>query len=371
MGNSDLSTGFLCHELYMWHETGPYAGLVPPGLDVEPGQNCESPESKRRIRNLLEVSGLLEQLASIKPVPAGIDDLARFHTHEYIDRIRKMSADDGGDGGEFSPFGRGSFDIGLLSAGGTIQMMEAVLAGKVQNGYALVRPPGHHAETDIGRGYCLFGNIAIAIMKAQAVHHVGRVAVVDWDVHHGNGTQQAFYDSDRTLTISIHQDRLYPFESGSIEENGQGAGEGYNLNVPLPPGSGVGAYGAAFDKVVIPALERFRPEMIFVASGFDAGGHDPLGRMMMHSDGYRSLTGKLMDTAIELCEGRLVFSHEGGYNPYHVPYCGLAVLEELSGISTHIEDPWMPLMQDWGQQGLQPHQEATIARAAALVEKIR
>ncbi len=365
------STGFLFHELFMWHDTGTAAGSIPASLTVEPDRHSESPESKRRMRNLLEVSGLLDHLVSIRPEPATVEDLARFHTRAYIEKVRAMSAAGGGDGGDFAPFGRGSYEIACLAAGGTIRMVEAVLNGDIRNGYALVRPPGHHAERDVGRGFCLFGNVAVAVMKAQAVHGVGRVATVDWDVHHGNGTQQAFYDSDRTLTISIHQDQLYPTETGSLDETGTGAGRGYNLNIPLPPGSGVGAYLASFERVVIPALTRFRPELIVVPSGFDAGGNDSLGRMMMHSDGYRELTRMLMDAADRLCGGRLVLSHEGGYSPHHVPYCGLAVMETLSGIRTDVRDPWMAQMRAWGQQALQPHQEAAIARSAALLDAIR
>ncbi len=355
----------------MWHDTGTWAGLVPPGLDVEPDLNAESPESKRRIRNLLEVSGLLDQLTTIKAKPATLEDITRFHTREYVDRLKKMSDEGGGDAGEFTPFGRGSYDIALLTAGGTIQMTEAVLDGTVKNGYALVRPPGHHAERDWGRGFCLFGNIAVAGMRAQAVHGVGRIAVVDWDVHHGNGTQQAFYDTDQALTISLHQDHLYPLETGDMTERGEGKGHGYNINLPLPPGCGVGAYQAAFEQLVIPALERFKPELIFVASGFDAGGNDPLGRMMMHSDGYRDLTALLMQAADTLCDGRLVFSHEGGYSPHHSPYCGLAVIEQLSGIRTDLADPWLALGKAWGQQDLQPHQQAVIDRAVELLTDIQ
>lgn len=223
----------------------------------------------------------------------------------------------------------------------------------------------------MGRGFCIFGNVAIAVMHAQAVHGVGRVATVDWDVHHGNGTQKAFYDNPEVLTISIHQDNFYPADSGGIEENGDGPGLGYNLNIPMPPGSGVGAYIAAFEKVIAPALRRFRPELIVVPSGFDAGGNDPLGRMMLHSGCYRRMTRILMEVADEVCGGRLVLSHEGGYSPSYVPYCGLAVMEELSGISSGVEDPWLTMMERWGYQDLQSHQEAAIDRAAALLSRIK
>jgi acetoin utilization deacetylase AcuC-like enzyme len=370
MMEGPMATGFVHHELYLWHDTGTAASAMPASLTVEPEGHVESASSKRRFRNLLEVSGLLDDLVALKPRPATEDEIARFHGRDYIARIKALSADRGGDAGDLSPFGRGSFEIALLAAGGTITAVDAVIGGRVRNAYALVRPPGHHADRDTGRGFCLFGNVAVAVMHAQAVHGLGRVATVDWDVHHGNGTQQAFWEDPSVLTISIHQDRLYPVESGGLGENGEGAGAGTNLNIPLPPGSGVGAYLAAFERVVVPALERFKPDMIVVPSGFDGGGLDPLGRMMLTSDAYRDLTRMLMAAADTLCGGRLVLSHEGGYSAAYVPYCGLAVMETLAGRRTDVADPWLPLMSAWGQQELQPHQAAAIDRAAALLPRI-
>jgi len=366
-----MATGWVFHELFLWHDTGTYAGVFPPGLTIEPGEHAENPATKRRFRNLLEVSGLLEQLTSLKLRPATEAEIGRFHTPDYIGRIRDLSAAiKGGDAGELTPFGQGGYEVALLAAGGAITAVDAVLQGKVKNAYALVRPPGHHAVRDKGMGFCIFGNVAVAIMHAKVVHKIGKVATVDWDVHHGNGTQQAFYDDPTVLTISIHQDRLFPTNSGGLEEIGSGPGEGYNLNIPMPPGSGVGAYLAAFERVVVPALRRFRPELIVVPSGFDAGGNDPLGRMMVHSDGYRRMTRLLMEVADEVCDGRLVLSHEGGYSATNVPYCGLAVMEELSGIRTAVADPWLPHMERWGGQDLQPHQEAAIDRAALALNRI-
>ena len=365
-----MSTGWVCHELYFWHDTGRYASIFAPGLTVEPGMHDEHALTKRRFRNLVDVSGLLDDLVVIKPRAATEVELLRFHTPGYVERIKAGSATiKGGDEG-LTPYGHGSFEIACLSAGGTIAAVDAVVEGRVANAYALTRPPGHHAIQDAGMGFCLFGNVAIAIRHAQAVHRVGRVATVDWDVHHGNGTQAAFYDDPSVLTISLHQDRLFPPDSGLVSETGVGAGEGANLNVPLPPGSGTGAYIAAFEQVVIPALRRFRPELIVVPSGFDASGADPLGRMMMTSDAYRVLTRMLMDVADEVCGGRLVLSHEGGYSMTHVAYCGLAVMETLTGTRTAIEDPWLLPMQGWGGHDLMPHQAATIEAARALVERV-
>lgn len=365
-----MATGFVFHEIYLWHNTWNWAQLFPPGLTLQPGEHAESAETKRRFRNLIEVSGLSDHLVSLKARPVSEDELARFHTREYIERIKTQSSQNGGDASFLTPFGRGSFEIAQLSAGGTIAAIDAVIEGRVKNAYALVRPPGHHAVANEGMGFCLFANVALSVMHARAAHKLDRIAVVDWDVHHGNGTQAAFYDNPNVLTISIHQDNLYPPNSGSLAENGAGAGRGANLNLPLPPGCGDEAYSVAMRRVVLPALERFKPELIVVACGYDASAVDPLGRMMMSSEGFRTLTQLVMEAAEQLCNGRLVMSHEGGYSPVHVPYCGLAVLEELSGIKTPVKDPWRKVIAQYGYNGLQPHQEAAITAAAKLVGDI-
>ena len=363
-------TGLVWHELMMWHDTGTAAWVVPPGLTVEPFRHIESVDGKRRIRNLLEVSGLIDHLVHLKPRMATQDEILRLHTPEYVTRIQRMSSESGGDAGELTPFGPGSYEIALLAAGGCMTAVDAVLDGRVDNAYALVRPPGHHAERDQGRGFCIFANTALAALHAREARGLSRVAVVDWDVHHGNGTEHAFYTDPNVLTISIHQDNNFPPSSGSIENTGAGAGEGYNINIPLPAGSGVGAYTATFDQVVAPALRAFRPELILIASGLDASAMDPLASMMMTSDGYRELTRTMLALARVLCGGRLVACHEGGYSPAYVPYCGLAIMEELAGVRTAVEDPLLPLLAGFGGQGIQPHQEAVIRQAAALANRV-
>ncbi len=371
MGVRDVTTGFVWHELYMWHDTGTSAWVTPASLTVEPFWHIESSDGKRRIRNLVEVSGLMDHLVQLKPRAATEDEILRLHTREYMDRIKAASAARGGEAGEETPFGHGSYEIAMLAAGGCITAVEAVLDGKVDNAYALVRPPGHHAEKDQGRGFCIFGNTALAAMHARQARGVSRVAIVDWDVHHGNGTEHAFYADPSVLTISIHQDNNYPPASGALDDTGSGAGEGYNINVPLPPGSGVGAYLATFERVVAPALRAFGPELILVASGLDASAMDPLASMMMTSDGYRKLTKTVLDVAREVCGGRLVACHEGGYSPAYVPYCGLAILEEMAGVRTGLEDPLLGLLAAFGGQDLQPHQDAVIREAAKLVTGLR
>ena len=357
-----MATGLVWHERYMWHDPGHEAGGW-----VEPYVHAESPDTKRRLKNLLDATGMTDRLVAVAPRPATVDELCRVHDAEYVARIRELSAGRGGDAGEEAPFGSGSYEIALLAAGGTITAVDAVLDGRVDNAYALVRPPGHHALAGFGMGFCLFANVAVAVRHAQAARGAGRVAVVDWDVHHGNGTQAAFWEDGTVLAVSLHQDGLYPAGSGAALERGAGAGAGTTLNVPLPPGSGTGAYLEALDRVVVPALERFRPELIVIACGFDAGALDPLGRMLLPASAFGELTGRMLDAADRLCGGRLVASHEGGYSAGHVPFCGLAVIEALSGLSAGIDDPFASLAALPGQE-LQPHQEAAIAAALAASE---
>jgi len=365
-------TGFVWNEKFAWFELGNYAGSVRAhSYSMQPDQHVYDPEVVRRFRNLVDVSGLLKELVDIPARAATSLELGRVHTNAHIDQIKELSnLPTGGDAGDYVPIPYGAFEIASLAAGGAIAAVEAVMRGEVDNAYALLRPAGHHARPDRSMGFCIFSNAAIAGRHLLDAHGVKRIAYVDWDVHHGNGTQAALYDEPRALTISLHQDRLYPLDDGFVEQVGEGAAEGTNLNVPLPAGSGVEAYCAAYDRVVIPALRAFRPEIIIVPSGFDAGAMDPMGRMMMHSDGYRRLTQKLLAVADEVCGGRLAFLHEGGYSRWTVPYFGLAVLEELSGIQTDVVDPHLEYHKLVGGQELLDHQLTAIDAAAANLQRV-
>jgi acetoin utilization deacetylase AcuC-like enzyme len=370
VSGTTTSTGFVWHEKYMWHDTRAAAGPLPAGGWLEPDLHPENAATKRRFKNLLDASGLSERLVALTPRAATVEELCRVHDHAYVERIRGLSAGGGGEAGLVTPFGPGSYEIACLAAGGAITALDAVLDGAVANVYALVRPPGHHAVRDSGMGFCIFANIAVAVKHAQEVRGVERVAVVDWDVHHGNGTQAAFYGDASVLTISLHEAGVFPPGSGKVEENGEGEGAGANLNVPLPPGSGIGAYTAAMEEVVVPALARFRPELIVVASGFDASFLDPLGHQLLHSGFYRAATRLLLDAARRHCRDRLALVHEGGYSSGYVPFLGLATVEELCGERTEVEDPFLELAEGIEGQPLQPHQAAAVQAAAALVARV-
>lgn len=367
-----MVTGYVWHEKYGWHETGLQNTLGTSGHPAHPLQHLDSPESKTRLASLVEASGLIDHLLRLPVEPATDEDVLRVHTAEHLARIKHESLQPkGGDAGDgLSPFGHGGLEIAMLAAGGAKAIVGALLEGRIDNGYALLRPAGHHARPSTGMGYCIFSNIGIALRWARERCALGRVAVVDWDVHHGNGTQEVFYEDPMTLTISLHQDSLFPWDSGSLDERGSGAGLGYAINVPLPAGSGNGAYLEAFRRVVTPALRAFRPDMILVASGFDASINDALGRMIVTAGGYRAMTRMVMELADELCGGRLVAIHEGGYSPLYVPFCGVAVIETLAGVDSGVEMLFEEVWSNLPDQPLKDHQAQLIAKAAALADAL-
>ncbi|HEX9859415.1 MAG TPA: class II histone deacetylase [Paracoccaceae bacterium] len=342
-----MTTAFYWDERCFWHSGGNYAFELPVGGLVQPlpGGLPENPETKRRLKNLLDVTGLIGDLAPRQAAPAGWQDLVRVHPEPFLHRFKEMSDAGGGELGLRTPFGRGGFELAALSAGLARAALFDVLTGRARNAYALSRPPGHHCLPEWPNGFCLLANIAIAIEAALAEGLAGRIAVVDWDVHHGNGTEAIFYDRPEVLTISLHQERNYPLDTGDAAARGSGAGFGTNLNIPLPPGTGHRGYLEAVDRIVLPALAWFRPDAIIVACGFDAAAVDPLSRTMATADTFRQMTRRMMQAARDLCQDRLTLVHEGGYSEVYVPFCGHAVLEELSGSSITAPDPLAERLQ--------------------------
>jgi len=337
-----MATGFYWDEKCFWHAGEGYAGNYQIGGHVQPlsyGGLPESPESKRRLKSLVDVTGLGRELIQRSAPMATLQELERVHPPAFLRKFKELSDAGGGELGLRTPFGRGGFEIAALSAGLARSALFAVLEGEVDNAYALSRPPGHHCLPDWPNGFCLLANIPVAIEAALAEGLLERVAVVDWDVHHGNGTEAVYYDRDDVLTISLHQDRNYPVDTGEAEARGAGAGEGFNLNIPLPGGTGHSGYLEAYDRFVTPALEAFQPDAIIVACGYDASIFDPLSAMMAVPDTFRQMTRKIMETADDLCDGKLMMVHEGGYSDVHVPFCGHAVLETMARSRIRATDP--------------------------------
>lgn len=335
-------TLFLTDERTFWHCTGVQSLFLPIGDWVEPpsgSYGADTPTSKRRLVNLVRAAGFDTELDIRSAQAASRDDLLRIHPASYIDRFKELSDAGGGELGVFAPFSKGGFEIATLSAGLAIAAVDAVLTGAHSNSYALCRPAGHHCLAHEPMGFCLLANIPIAIEVAKERHGIKRIAVLDWDVHHGNGTQSIFYNRADVLTVSMHQDRCFPPGYSGFDERGEGAGEGFNLNIPLPAGSGHETYMYALEQLVDPALRSFQPELIIIASGLDANAVDPLARQLLHSDSYREMTSRMVELSAELCGGRLAVVHEGGYAEAYVPFCGLSILEGLAGKRSLVEDP--------------------------------
>ena len=345
---TQITTAFFHDERCLWHTAGEHALTLPVGSWVQPpasGGHPESLESKRRLKALMEVSGLTRQLDNRTAEPATEEDLLRVHDQDYLARFKTLSDDRGGEVGLYAPFGKGSYEIAKLAAGLAKSAVEGVLKGEFRNAYSLSRPPGHHCLPDQAMGFCLLSNISITIEAALAAGQTERVAVIDWDVHHGNGTQMIFYDRAEVLTVSLHQENCFPPGSGTVDERGEGAGEGATVNVPLLPGGGHDAYMYAMRRIVEPSVMAFKPDLIVVASGFDANGIDPLARMLLHSGSYREMMRIVMAMADALCDGRIAVTHEGGYAETCVPFCGHALIEVMCGHNMGVEDPYLELFE--------------------------
>lgn len=365
-------TGFVTDDLCFQHDPGDYALMLKPGGWVEPyGRHVEHADVKQRFLNLARASGILDRMASIAPRDASEAELLRLHTPAHLQRVRAAAAAGGGDVGTGAPIGANGWDCAVRSAGCALAAVDAVMAGGVERAYALTRPPGHHAEPDRAMGFCIFSNAALAAEHALRAHGLQRVAIVDWDVHFGNGTQACFADRPDVLTLSVHQERGYLMVEGAADELGTGAGLGYSVNAPLPAGCGDGAYRAVFEQVLMPALDAFRPQLIVVACGFDAGRFDPLGRMLLDGVTFRWMTEAVADAARRHAQGRLVFTHEGGYCPASVPFFGLAVLETLSGLATEVTCPFTPQHARVPGHALTDEQRTLVSRLSTHFEAVR
>jgi len=299
----------------------------------DPGQDV--PEHPRRLAAIDQVLARLNaSLVRLQAREARTAELEWLHSPAYVRRIAATAGQKpvalSGD----TMAGPGSDLAARVAVGACLEAVAAVVDNRLTNAFALVRPPGHHAEFSRAMGYCLFNNVALAAAFAMEALGLKRVLILDWDLHHGNGTQHLFEADPRVLFISVHQYPLYP-GTGHFTETGRGPGEGYTINLPLPPGWGDGAYAAVFEQVVVPVARAFCPQLILVSAGFDAHHLDPMGGMEMSADGFAALTRCLMDLAGELCSRRLVLVLEGGYHAQALADSVAAVLTELCGATTH------------------------------------
>ena len=291
--------GFIFHPDYLKHETG--------------RRHPEDPARLSAIVHHLDARGMLAELVQAEPTEPALDWLTLAHTPEHIKAVEAACARGRQALDPDTYVSTGSYRAAVLAVGGALQAVDQVMEGTVASAFVALRPPGHHAERERAMGFCLFNNIAIAARYAQKRYGVKRVLIVDWDVHHGNGTQHTFEDDPSVLFFSTHQYPFYP-GTGRASERGTGAGLGYTVNVPLAAGCGDREYSEVFEKILYPAAQAFRPDLVLISAGFDAHREDPLAGMNVTEEGYERLTTIVRDIAEQCCGGRLVSLLEGGYN---------------------------------------------------------
>jgi len=307
-------TIFVSHPDYTKHLTGP--------------GHPERPDRITAITKAVEQSPLVDSFERITPDPATPEELAAVHTQAYIDYVREVAAHGGGALDPDTVASPASYEIARLSAGGALAATRAVLEGRARTAFAAIRPPGHHALADRAMGFCLFNNVAVAAADATRRAGLPRVCILDWDVHHGNGTQDLFYRDGRVLYISLHQENWYP-GTGAIEETGEGDGAGFTINIPLPAGTGDGGYRTVFEEVIVPVLQLSAPQLLLISAGYDAHFDDPLGGMLLTAAGFGTLADLVAQTRPD--RGGVVGILEGGYHLAHLATSVLATLGVLGG----------------------------------------
>jgi acetoin utilization deacetylase AcuC-like enzyme len=299
---------------------------------MDPG-HPESPERLREIYQMLEEEEMRgRSLGKVRPRPATREEIEMVHSPAYIDLIASTAGKPSVRLDADTSTCAKSYEAALLAAGGLLELIKVVMQGKFSNGFALVRPPGHHAERDRAMGFCLFNNVAIGARYALRNFSLQRILIVDWDVHHGNGTQNSFYEDPRVLYFSTHRYGFYP-GTGAATEVGKGKGEGFTVNVPLSTGASDADYGNIFAKFLKPIALEYEPQLILVSAGFDTHYNDPLGGMDVSEKGFARMTQILMEIAGATAQGKLVLTLEGGYNVTSQRRSVKAVLEELSQAS--------------------------------------
>jgi len=314
-----MSVGYVWEELYTKHYMGP--------------QHPESPARLFAIKEVIDsfagdkARRDLSPLERIHPCPATKEEIAYVHDRGYIDSVECTKGNEVRLDPDTST-SPGSWDAACLSAGGAIAAVDYVIGSDPYRSFAFLRPPGHHAERDHAKGFCIFNNIAIAAEHAIKKHGVKRIAILDFDIHHGNGTQNHFYDRSDVFFASTHRGRFYP-GSGDLSETGEGAGKGYTINVQLNAGGGDVEFKMAWDRI-LPRIRKFSPELVLVSAGFDAHELDLLGGMNVTAEGFRSLAQEILKLTDDCCNGRAVFMLEGGYSLEALQLCVRAILEEMT-----------------------------------------
>jgi acetoin utilization deacetylase AcuC-like enzyme len=320
-----MATGYVYHPIFLEHD-----------LRGHP----ENAGRLRRIMDVLEETGVLERLTAVEPRPATLEELGRIHTTAYIEQVQRVAERGGGhlDGDTYVSVR--SYEAACMAAGGLLAAVEAILDEEIANGFALVRPPGHHALSNRGMGFCLFNNIAVAARHALAFPEIERVLIVDYDVHHGNGTQAVFETAPDVCFVSTHEYPFYP-GTGHWTEKGTGKGEGSVLDISLPARVGDRGYALVFEELIYPLALRYRPNLVLVSAGYDAHWLDPLAMMNISLAGYGWMAKKLVSIADAVSDGRILFTLEGGYHLDVLAYGILNAFYALLDDETSV-DPFGP-----------------------------
>lgn len=316
-------TGFVYHDEYLRHDTGSF-----------------HPENAKRLVAIMEKlkeKNFTEKLYKIEPRMATEEEIKYVHEDTYVKEVEEICNRGGGMLDPDTPVCRDSYKIALLSAGGALKAVEEVMSSNVRNAFALTRPPGHHATRDRGMGFCIFNNIAIVAEHLKRKYGFKRILIVDWDVHHGNGTQEIFFEDPSVLYFSTHQYPHYP-GTGRVREVGEGEGKGFTINVPLPPGTNNKDYLYVMNKILVPIGMAFSPEFVLVSAGFDSHVGDPLASMSLTSDSFGLFTDKIRHIAEKKSNGRVVILLEGGYNLKALSESVLFVFNSLSGLGFEKEE---------------------------------
>jgi acetoin utilization deacetylase AcuC-like enzyme len=288
------------------------------------------PDRPQRIEAMLAMADQLKRpnLKVLTPREATLGEIGLCHGADYITMVERTAALERYDFDPDTHTSRETFDTARLAAGGVLTAVEAVLDGAADNAFAIVRPPGHHALPERAMGFCFFNNVAIAARWLIRERGLRRVMIVDWDLHHGNGSQEIFYDSPEVLYTSLHQFPHYP-GTGSLQERGDGAGAGFTVNIPMPATFGDAEYLRAFDELLMPIGRKFKPEFILVSAGFDCHFRDPLGAMQVTEAGFAAMARRAKRLAAECCNGKMAAALEGGYDLQALAASGEAVIEEF------------------------------------------
>lgn len=344
-------TAIFKNDLFLLHDPGP--------------NHPERVDRLRVIYEFIDKKENREKFVFPNFQPADLAQLSKNHADDLIDRISKTAGKRYDYLDQDTATSAKSYEAALLAAGSMIKGVDMLVEGEIDNGFALVRPPGHHAEHDRAMGFCLFNNIAVAAWHAQTAHQIEKIMIVDWDLHHGNGTQYSFYDSDKVLYVSTHQYPFYP-GTGALQEAGTDDGEGYTVNIPLPGGLGDREYAAIFNDIIIPVGLAYKPDLILVSAGFDIYDADPLGSMSVKLPGFSYMTRVMVELAEQVCDGKVLIALEGGYNLKGQRDGALAVLSELIG---------GPLDEDGREFYLDDESEAALRQAhgnhAAIADALK